>query len=180
MTTANDGQLTCPQCGHVNPAKADYCWECRHDFVHDERLKAAPRPARAEPRPKPIPPPYSTPQREAKPGKPRERITATEFVMELVVSSVIVGGSWLLLAWAIPDMSLLWFLLGWAAALLMVMLSEGVLPDPETDITQYYSWNPFQYKDDMNRKVLSAHLWLFLPRVVLRTIRRGFSIVFAR
>lgn len=128
MSSMHDGELQCPQCGHSNPAKADYCWECRHDFVHNERLKA--RPA--------------------------------------------------LLSVPYPDMKLGMFVGGWAIALVMVKISEGVLPDPETDHTKYYSWNPFEYKDDMNRKVLSAHISLFLPRIVLRTIRRGFSLVFAR
>lgn len=178
MTTANEGELLCPQCGHSNPAKADYCWECRHDFVHDERLKAAPRPAPPPPRPAKIPPPYSTPQPEVK--KPREHVSLYAFAVELLVSTIIVGGSWALLRFALPDLSVLWFALGWAGALFLVMISEGVLPDPETDLTRYYSWNPFQYRDDMNRKVLATHLWLFLPRIVLRTIRRGFSVLFAR
>lgn len=181
MTTASGGELLCPQCGHPNPAKADYCWECRYDFVHDERLRNTPRAAPAPPPPPKIPPPYSTPQaRPARSAKPREHVSLYAFSVELVVSAIIVGGSWALLAWAVPNMRVLWFAIGWAVALLLVMISEGVLPDPETDVSKYYSWNPFEYRDDMNRKVLSAHLWLFLPRIVLRTIRRGLSVVFAR
>ena len=180
MSITNDGELQCPQCGHSNPAKADYCWECRYDFVHDERLKAAPRPEAAPPPRRKIPPPYSTAQPAARAAKPREHVSMYAFAVEVLVSTIIVGGSWALFAWMIPDMSVAVFALGWAVALIAVKLSEGVLPDPETDITKYYSWNPFQYRDDMNRKVLSAHIWLFLPRVVLRTIRRGFSVVFAR
>jgi hypothetical protein len=176
MPSVSDGELECPQCGHRNPAKADYCWECRFNFVHDERLREVARTAPPPPpRAKPIPPPYSTPQAEA--AKPRAKVTIYQFLFELVIASIIVGGSWALLEWAIPDMSVLWFALGWAGALFLVMLSEGVLPDPETDVTKYFAFNPFQYRDDMNRKVLATHLWLFLPRVVLTTIRHGFSLV---
>jgi ribosomal protein L40E len=177
--TTNDGDLDCPQCGHSNPPKADYCWECRYDFVHDERLKAAPRPA-APTSARKIPPPYSTPRPQARSGEPREHISAFAFAMELMVSTVIVGGSWLLASAVWPDMHAGIFVAGWAIALTMVKISEGVLPDPETDLSEYYSWNPFQYRDDMNRKVLSAHISLFLPRVVLHTIRRGFRFIFAR
>ena len=173
----HEGELQCPQCGHSNPAKADYCWECRHDFVHNERLKA--RPAPPPPPPRKIPPPYSTRQPDGS-TRPRERITIYELAVEVLVSTLIVGGSWALLSVLYPDMKLGMFVGGWAIALVMVKISEGVLPDPETDHTKYYSWNPFEYKDDMNRKVLSAHISLFLPRIVLRTIRRGFSLVFAR
>ena len=178
MTNPNDVELECPKCGHRNPAKADYCWECRFDFIHDERLREAARtaPPPPPPRAKPIPPPYSTPQVQAK--QPGSQVTLYQFLFELVISSIIVGGSWALLAWLIPDMSALWFALGWAGALFAVMLSEGVLPDPETDVTKYYAFNPFQYQDDMNRKVLSAHISLFLPRIVLTTIRHGFALVF--
>lgn len=175
-----DGELECPQCGHRNPAKADYCWECRFDFVHDDRLREAKRtaPPPPPPRAKPVPPPYSVPQEQA--AKPRAHVTLSQFLLELVAASIIVGGSWALLARAIPDMSALWFALGWAGALFLVMISEGVLPDPETDLTKYWSWNPFQYRDDMHRKVLGAHIWLFLPRIVLRAIRSGFSLLFVR
>lgn len=178
MPSVSDGELACPQCGHANPAKADYCWECRYDFVHDERLKAKPRAADPAPRAKPIPPPYSTPQAES--ARPRAHVTFQQFFIELIASAIIIGGSWALLAVAIPDLSAVWFALGWAVAVFLVIISEGVLPDPETDVTRYFSFNPFQYRDDMNRKVLSAHIWLFLPRVVLRTIRSGFALAFSR
>ena len=180
MTNASEGELQCPQCGHSNPAKADYCWECRYDFVHDERLKDRPRPPRVEPAPKPIPPPYTVNQPDPHARPKGERVTFTQFAFEALAASIIVGGSWALLSMVIPNMSVGYFALGWVGAMLMVILSEGVLPDPETDVSKYYALNPFEYRDDMNRKVLSAHISLFLPRVVLRAIRSGFSLIFAR
>jgi ribosomal protein L40E len=168
MSTANEGELACPECGHANPAKADYCWECRYDFVHDERLKALPRPATPPRQPRKIPPPYST--RAPETAKKRQPVSLYAFV----------GGSWALLSLLYPEMHVGIFVAGWAIALTMVKISEGVLPDPETDVSKYYSWNPFQYRDDMNRQVLSAHISLFLPRIVLHTLRHGFALVFAR
>lgn len=180
MPELSGGELECPQCGHMNPAKADYCWECRFDFIHDDRLREAARTAPPPPpRARPIPPPYSTRPAAAKPGKPGEAGSAYTFLFELVVSTIIVGGTFALYIFAFRGAPVIYFVIGWIIALILVRVSEGVLPEPETDINQYWSMNPFQYKDDMNRKVLAAHIWLFLPRIVLHTIRRGFSAVFA-
>lgn len=177
MTTANEAELICPECGHSNPAKADYCWECRHDFIRDERVKekVAARPA---PPPRPIPPPYSRPAQGDKPKPAAPAVSLVVYLFELVLSVVIVGGSWKLLALAYPTAALLLipFLLGWMAALGLVWFSEGRLPDVEMDFSRYWSLNPFEFQDDINRKVLDWHITLFLPRIVLRTIRHSFMV----
>ena len=175
MTAPPNDTLTCPKCGHGNPAKADYCWECRYDFVHDERLKNdILSPPRA-----PVPPPYSVkPPPTQQAAKPRERVSVYAFAVELIVSTIIVGGSWMLLAKVNPGQRVLPFVGGWLIALAVVKLSEGRLADPETDVREYWSLNPFEYKDNRNWHVLNWHLTLFLPRVVLHTLRRGFMLVF--
>ena len=183
MTNPNDVELECPKCGHKNPAKADYCWECRFDFVHDERLREAARTAPPPPPPsaRPIPPPYSTrPPTPEQSKPPREHVSAYAFLIELIVSIVIVGGTFAIYSSLFRDAPVIYFVIAWVVALIVVRISEGVLPDPETDLGKYWSWNPFQYRDDMHRKVLAAHIWLFLPRIVLRTVRRGFSLVLLR
>ena len=175
MTTSNEAELVCPECGHPNPAKADYCWECRYDFIRDERVKAkvAARPA---PPPKPIPPPYSrTPQGDkAKPAAPQ--VSLVVYIVELLVSIGLLIGSWKLLAMADPEKAVVVFVLGWIAALGLVWFSEGRLPDVEMNLSSYWSLNPFEFRDDINRKVLDWHVTLFLPRIVLRTIRHSFMV----
>lgn len=176
MTSPNNAELICPQCGHPNPASADYCWECRHDFIRDERVKAkvASRPA---PPPKPIPPPYSRKPQGDAPAAAGPKVSLVMYLVELVLSAVIVGGSWKLLALAYPTTTLVVpFLLGWTAALLLVWFSEGRLPDVEMDVSRYWSLNPFEFQDDINRKVLDWHITLFLPRIVLRSIRHTFML----
>jgi ribosomal protein L40E len=177
MTTSNDAELVCPECGHPNPAKADYCWECRYDFIRDERVKAkvASRPA---PAPKRIPPPYS---REHQGGKQEKTaapaVSLVVYLVELILSVVIVGGSWKLLTLAYPTTALLIpFVLGWIGALGLVWFSEGRLPDVEMNLSSYWSLNPFEFQDDINRKVLDWHITLFLPRIVLRSIRHTFML----
>jgi hypothetical protein len=175
LTSATEGELICPQCGHPNPAKADYCWECRYDFVHDARVKSKGA-ARTEPaKPRPIPPPYSN-HVERKPETPRPQVSLPLYLIELVLSAILVGGSWKLLAWGNPNMTVVPFLLGWTAALLLVWFSEGRLPELETDVSKYWSLNPFEFRDDINRKVLDWHIMLFLPRIVFRTIRYSFTV----
>ena len=175
MTTPNDAELICPQCGHANPAKADYCWECRFDFIRDDRVKAkvAARPA---PPPKPIPPPYSRKPQEEAVAHAGPKVSLVVYLVELVLSVLIVGGSWKLLAMAVPTMTIVPFLLGWVAALGLVWFSEGRLPDVEMDFSKYWSLNPFNFQDDINRKVLDWHIMLFLPRIVLRTIRHSLMV----
>lgn len=176
MTSATEGELICPQCGHANPAKADYCWECRYDFVHDDRVTSKGA-ARKEPaKPRPIPPPYSNTVSRPPAEQPRMQVSLVLYLVELVISIVLVGGSWKLLALAYPHMTLIPFALGWTAALLLVWFSEGRLPEIETDITKYWSLNPFEFQDDINRKVLDWHVTLFLPRIVFRTIRHSFTV----
>lgn len=173
MTAPTNDTLTCPKCGHGNPAKADYCWECRYDFVHDERLKNdILSPPRA-----PVPPPYSVKPPKAQ-APPPPKVSVYAFMVELIVSTIIVGGSWWLLSAMVPDMPVLPFVAGWVIALGVVKLSEGRLADPETDVMEYWSLNPFEYKDNRNWHVLNWHITLFLPRVVLHTLRRGFLLVF--
>lgn len=175
MTAPPNEELTCPQCGHRNPAKADYCWECRHDFVHDERLKNE---TLAPPRPK-VPPPYSVrPPEPVAAKKQRPHVSPYAFFMELLVSTIIVGGSWLLLRAINPGQRVLTFVAGWIITLAVVKFSEGRLEDPETDVSEYFSLNPFEYRDNKNWHVLNWHITLFLPRVVLHTLRRGLSLVF--
>ena len=147
MTNPNDVELECPKCGHRNPAKADYCWECRFDFIHDERLREAARtaPPPPPPRAKPIPPPYSTRPATAKTDESGAQSgSAYTFVFELVISLIIVGGTLALYLFAAPGAPLIYFVIGWIVALILVRVSEGVLPDPETDASQYWSMNPFQ------------------------------------
>lgn len=104
--------------------------------------------------------------------KAREQGSFGALIAGLVASTIIVGGSWAVYAWADPEASLFWFTAVWAFALLMVKLSEGILPEVESDITKYYSFNPFNFEDDRNRRVLHAHVALYLPRIVLGTIRQ--------
>lgn len=174
MTSATEGELICPHCGHPNPAKADYCWECRYDFVHDERVTSKGA-ARQETRPRPIPPPYSNTVSKP-PEKPKMQVSLVLYLVELMISIVLVGGSWKLLSMAYPNMTLVPFVLGWTAALLLVWFSEGRLPEPETDLTKYWSLNPFNFQDDVNRRVLNWHITLFLPRIVFRTIRHSLTV----
>lgn len=170
MTSPTGGDLVCPQCGHSNPPRSDYCWECRFDFVPDDRPLAKAKPP-IEPRP--IAPRYGVTPPEPKPV--REKVSVFFILTELVVSTVIVGGSWLLLSFAYPTLNVLLFMVGWGAALGLVVASEGRLPEVETDVSKYWSLNPFNFEDDRNRRVLDWHIMLFLPRIVLRTLRHGFA-----
>ena len=175
MTSATEGELVCPQCGHPNPPKADYCWECRYDFVHDERVKSR-GPARSEPpRPRPIPPPYTNTV-ERPPEATGPQVSLLLYLIELVVSVVLVGGSWKLLTFVYPQMTVLPFALAWTAAVMLVWFSEGRLPPIERDLSKYWSLNPFNFQDDVNRRVLNWHITLFLPRIVLLTIRHSFTV----
>lgn len=171
MTSVPDGDLICPKCGHSSPPKSDYCWECRFDFVPDDRLKATRRPV-------PIPPPYSTSRPDVQAAKPaRERVSLTALLLELLVSTLIVGGSWFLFAAIFPSLDVIKFAAGWAAALVLVVVSEGHVPDVESDVSKYWSLNPFEFSDDRNRRVLNWHIAVFLPRIVLRTIQRTFAVL---
>ncbi len=160
---ANEGDLACPQCGHSNPPQSDYCWECRYDFVPDGRPK------------KPIPPPYS----QSAPNAPAKRQgpSIAMFALQLLASALIVGGSWALLSWMFPSMGVIIFAAGWGIALVAVLASEGNLPDMDPN-AKYYSWNPFDFEDDRNRRIRNAHQMLFLPRVVVKTIRTGRAVLF--
>ena len=171
MTAPGAGDLVCPQCGHANPPKSDYCWECRYDFLPDDRPKAKQKPAIP---PKPIPPPYSQTPSGPKPARPN--VSLPLLLIETAVSTVIVGGSWMLVSFAFPQVGLFPFVTAWAVALLIVWASEGRIPEIETDFTKYWSFNPFNFEDDRNWRVLNWHITLFLPRIVLRTVRHILAI----
>jgi len=171
MTTPGAGELVCPQCGHSNPPRSDYCWECRFDFLPDDRPKAKQKPPIA---PKPIPPPFSQTPPAPKPARPS--VSFPLLLIELAVSTVIVWGSWMVLSFAFPTMGLIPFAIGWAGALLVVVLSEGRIPEVEQDFSKYWSLNPFNFEDDRNWRVLNWHIMLFLPRIVLRTLRHGLGV----
>jgi ribosomal protein L40E len=173
MTTPANDDLACPECGHLNPRKADNCWECRYDFVHDKRVVS-----KGAIPPKPVPPPYTVKAAVAEaPSQQPQQVSRYAFIVEFIVSTVIVGGSWVLFSWIYSGMKILPFVAGWVIALAFVKFSEGRLADPETDVREYFSLNPFEYKDNRNWHVLNWHVTLFLPRVVLHTVRRMFAVV---
>lgn len=159
----NDGDLTCPQCGHSNPPNSGYCWECRFDLVPD----AVPR--------RPIPPPYSSSVAEVKAAG--EHARGGMFVIGLLFSTLIVWGTWAFFSWLYPSIGIIAFALGWTAVLMLVGFTERLVPRVETDLNEYWSWNPFEFRDDRNRAVLNWHIMTFLPRIVLSTLRQGYTMV---
>ena len=153
-TVATVGQSPCPACAQPNPAAAEYCWACYFDLKPD--AVAAPAPGVEAP-----------PMAEANPAGPRHPGMPWLLVLT-VLSSAIVYGSWLVLAEThVPIMA---FAGGWVALLMLTSLVKLLLPAPSSNLRHYWSLNPFQYRDNMNRMSLSLHLWTFIPGIVLTTL----------
>jgi hypothetical protein len=148
-------KLICPKCKVSNGLKAEYCWACYFDFV-----------------PNTAPKPSKSPELKSKRMSP----TATFFsqigfyALMVFFSFIIVYGSWLLYRGFTPKSAKLFFT-GWTILLFLTWLSERHLPDPESDMSEYWSINPFNYKDNYNWFILKWHIVLFLPRVVWATMK---------
>lgn len=164
MDRKDDSQL-CPKCKTPNDTNAEYCWRCYFDFKPDpipRFARAADEPSRA---------------RLNSDGEVKINIGWISIFFRILVSSGIVYASWRIVQWLgrdagwSPHLMLLYFWGGWIVILMLAYASEDELPPPETDWTEYFSFNPFNFDDDRNRFILSWHITLFLPKIVLRTLR---------
>jgi hypothetical protein len=158
-------KLVCPKCQKTNDLHAEYCWACYFDFVPNEAVSLS-----------------AVTRGEAQVGVKKDSpITGffANFIFFLVFAALsfgIVYGSWFLFRWLWPGKPIAIFIAGWVGLLLLTWFSEGQLPEIDTDWTEYWSFNPFNFRDDHNRFVLQWHLILAIPRIVLFTIRLPFKL----
>jgi hypothetical protein len=166
------GQTPCPKCAQPNPVAAEYCWACHFDLKPDAPV--APTPAAASS------PRSAAARRYATgPALPSLDVDSTEpappppsilrAVLLLLASAVIIGGSWWLLSQRKP-VPLGLFASGWGIVLGISLLALKLLPAPPSGWRNYYSLNPFEYRDNWNRWLRSVRIWTFLPGIVLATI----------
>lgn len=156
-------KINCPKCKELNPFNSEYCWKCFYDF---------------KPEPQSMRQPKFNSLNQGSSGKIDEsKGEMTAFLIMLIFSILIVGASWWVFNffYRAPD-SLKIFCIGWVVLLVVIKLSEGLLPNPDPNPENYFSMNPFEYRDDMNRRILTLHVFLFLPRVVLKTIILGLTL----
>jgi hypothetical protein len=149
--------LVCPQCKKANDLRAEYCWGCYFDFIPN-----TPKPS------------GGLPANQKEHEKNKFLLTYFRHLLFIVVMALIswgiVYGSWLLFLIFFPGGSFKTFLTGWIVLLVLTKFAESQLPEPKSDMWEYFSLNPFNYHDNYNRFVLKWHLVLFLPRVVLHTL----------
>jgi len=153
MPQENSDKLICPKCQSVNGLKAEYCWACFHDFVPNTAIKTPTEPVQIK-------------QRSAL----SQLLSHGGF--HLVVFAISFGtvyGSWLIYNRHYPE-SAKPFVTVWIALLVLAWFSERHLPRPEKNLDEYWSFNPFEYKDNYNWFVLKWNVVLFLPRIVLGSL----------
>lgn len=154
-----EGQLICPKCNSSNGLKAEYCWSCYFDFVPN----SSPKPS------------LSANDSSKKMSPTATILTQMGFLLMMATFSfLIIYGSWLLYKAIVPRSAKL-FVSGWVVLIWLTWLSERHLPEPESDINEYWSLNPFNYKDNYNWFILKWHIALFIPRIVWITIKLSYS-----
>lgn len=185
MSLTLAGQTPCPKCEQPNPAAAEYCWACHYDLKPD--APAAPAASAAPPpvAPAAVAPPSSLrfasarqrrsaaldaalAERVAAPADEAAAPSLARAMILTVLAVGIVGGSWWVAAQrraGAPPVGT--FVAIWFVVLGLTWLGKRFLPAPSRYTGDYFSLNPFQRSDDMHRALLSAHLLIFIPGLVL-------------
>ena len=173
MIGARPAQQPCPACQQPNEAAAEYCWACHLDLKPDApvalpvaaatpTVAAAPLGPRARRLQGPsldVPAPA-----ESEPPPPSLALA----LALLAASTAIVGGSWLLFSQTRP-VPITLFAAAWGIVLAVSLLARKLLPAPPPGWRNYYSLNPFEYRDNWNRWLRSVRIWTFLPSIVIAT-----------